>query len=71
MSRIRADLSVVACFEQVQQQYLITSMEDQNAHLLAAIRQHMNEDPNYKVLLLYFLKIALKGCVTASCARGC
>jgi hypothetical protein len=45
-----SDLSFVAWLEQVQQHYLITSMEDQNAHLLAAIRQHMREDPSYKVL---------------------
>lgn len=45
-----SDLSFVAWLEQVQQHYLITSMEDQNAHLHAAIRQHMSEDPSYKVL---------------------
>lgn len=42
--------SDVCCMHvQVQQNYLITYMEDQTAHLLAAIRQHMSEDPSYKV----------------------
>ncbi|CAL8464262.1 g3797 [Coccomyxa elongata] len=39
--------------ETVQQNYLITSMEDQTAHLLAAIRQHMSEDPSYKIMAFF------------------
>jgi hypothetical protein len=34
---------------QVEQQYLITSMDTQHSVLLAVIRQHMREDRDFKV----------------------
>ena len=37
------------CWLQVEQQYLITSMDSQHSVLLAVIREHMREDRDFKV----------------------
>lgn len=51
--------SLIVSFKmQVEQQYLVTSMADQAATLLAIIERHRLEDPNHKVLLVICLRRA-------------
>lgn len=50
MSSVLGNVMLIQeCWLQVEQQYLITSMDSQHSVLLAVIREHMREDRDFKV----------------------